>query len=473
MHRLLCCLFPAISLLFPVSPLQAGEPGSATRIIIENVTVIPMDREGLIPGQDVIVRSGQIEEIHPHGTGTPVAGDRRYDASGGFLIPGLWDSHVHLTSVDHPGAPNDRVVSEEAKRLTVEQRLKALLARGITSVRDPGMDVRWIPMANSFGQRLDLPHLRFAGPVIERPGSPWSNNVEAFVDSPAEAEQLIGRLAASGVDFLKIYNRVPLEIFTRIAETASQFDLPVAGHVPFNVATREAVAGGMTRIEHAYVNLFKDCTTAGNRAMVEVLNAWIAEGYDGRYRKFAELYRDRDADQCRELYAFLGQRNVFVTATPQLDLPLKLTVGETEMAALSSGARASCKRSLAGQADIQDSSMRAVMDALTDHFRELREAGVLLVAGSDAPTDCTSYGPALIRTVQLYGDLGLSNREALASATINAAKMARQDDAGMIRSGARADLLLLGTNPLEDLTALRDVRAVMLRGQWVAASLPE
>ena len=88
-----------------------------------------------------------------------------------------------------------------------------------------------------------------------------------------------------------------------------------------------------------------------------------------------------------------------MTATPQLDLPLTLSVGETEIAALSAGARASCRRSLATQTGVQEASTRAVMEALTDHFRELRAAGVRLVAGSDAPTDCTSYGPALIRTI--------------------------------------------------------------------------
>lgn len=473
MLQLLRRILPAIAMLFPSSLLHAGEPASVTPIIIENVTVIPMDREGILPAQDVIIRGDRIEAIRPHGTSNPEAGTQRYDASGSFLVPGLWDSHVHLTSVDHPGAPDDSLVSVESKRKTVEQRLKALLVRGITSVRDPGMAERWIPMADGFRQRKDLPHLRFAGPVIERPGSPWSNNVEAFVDSPEEAEALVHRLAENGVDFLKIYNLVSPESFAKISETARELDLPVAGHVPFAMSAREAVAGGMTRIEHAYVNLFKDCTEAGNGAMVEVLNAWVAEGYDGRYRKFAELYQGRSADQCRELYRFFGERKIFVTATPQLDLPLTLSVGEAEMAALSAGARASCQRSLASQADVQESSTRAVMDALTDHFRELRAAGVRLVAGSDAPTDCTSYGPALIRTIQLYADLGLSNREALASATIHAAQMARQDDAGVIRAGARADLLLLGANPLDDLAALHDIRAVMLRGKWAGTSLPE
>ena len=198
---------------------------------------------------------------------------------------------MHLTSVDNPGAPDDSLISEEAKRKAVEQRLKALLARGVTSVRDPGMAERWIPLANSFRQRADLPHLRIAGPVIERPGSPWSNNVEAFVDSPEEAEALVRKLAKSGVDFLKIYNLLSPESFAKISEIARELDLPVAGHIPFAMSAREVVAGGMTRIEHAYVNLFKDCTAAGNGAMVEVLNAWIKEGYDGRYRKFAELYQ--------------------------------------------------------------------------------------------------------------------------------------------------------------------------------------
>ncbi|SIN59832.1 Imidazolonepropionase [Parasphingorhabdus marina DSM 22363] len=463
----------AFALCFSVLPVHASDARPSARIMIENVTVIPMDRDSLMEARDVLINGDRIEDIRPHGSQTPPADVRRFDASGRYLIPGLWDSHVHLTSIDHPGAPDDSLISEEAKRKAVEQRLKALLTRGVTSVRDPGMAERWIPLADSFRKRNDLPHLRFAGPVIERPGSPWSNNVEAFVDSPEEADRLVRKLAQSGVDFLKIYNLVSPDSFAKISETAREFDLPVAGHVPFAMSAREAVAGGMTRIEHAYVNLFKDCTEAGNGAMVEVLNAWVREGYDRRYRKFAELYKGRAADQCRELYAFLGERDVFVTATPQLDLPLTLSVGEAEMAALSAGARASCKRALAAQAEVQEASVRAVMDALTDHFRELRAAGVRLVAGSDAPTDCTSYGPALVRTIQLYADLGLSNREALASATVHAAQMARQDDAGAVRAGARADLVLLGANPLDDLAALQDVRAVMLRGKWVTASLPE
>ncbi|QLC25912.1 amidohydrolase family protein [Parasphingopyxis algicola] len=448
-----------------VGPAFAQNAG--TRTIIADVTVIPMTGEGALAGRDVAVRGGRIGAVAPHGSLAPEPGDRRVDGRGLFMIPGLWDMHAHLTADDHvrpEGTPEPTAPQIEARVL---RRLATYLAHGVTGVRDPGMAQRWLPLVSGLRARPGLPSLVLAGPVIQGPPNPWSTGVEVFVEAPEQAAPLVDALADQGADFVKVYNGIAPDSFAAIAAAAQRRGLPIAGHVPFAVSTSGAIAAGMTQIEHAYVNLFKDCTEAGNAAMTSVLSAWITEGYEGRYRRFHALYAGRDAEACRAFYREMAAAGVFVTPTPQLDLPLDLVVGEEELLALSPAARVSCERALESQRPVT-ADVRAQMIAdLADHLAELRAAGVPLLAGSDAPTDCQGYGRALHRSIRQFVELGLSPREALATATVNPAAMLGRADEGVIRPGARANLVLLGGDPLADIANIHTVAAVMLDGRWV------
>lgn len=444
-----------------------AEARAGERIVVSNVSVIPMDVAGVSGARDLVIADGRIAAILPHGESVAQPRDERVDGSGLFVMPGLWDMHTHIAASDNASAPNPADLPSDIARMLITDRLARYLRHGVTGVRDLGMRRDLLPLAAELRARRDLPHMVYAGPLIDGSPVPWSSGLEIHLERPEDAAPLIAELAGEGIDFVKVYNRVTPEVFAAVTAAARDNGLPVAGHIPFAVSTRDAVAAGMTWIEHGYVNLFKDCTEAGNGAMTSVLGAWMEGGYEARYRRFDALYAGRDATACRALYAELGEAGVFITPTPHLDLPLDLFVGEAELAELSPAARASCAAGL-GQFTNIPADLRARMIAnLTEHYRELRAAGVRFLAGSDAPTDCQGFGRSLHQALEFFVRLGLTPHEALATATINPALALGRDDMGRIREGARADLLFLSANPLEDIANIHAVTAVMLGGAWV------
>ncbi|MEM8827069.1 MAG: amidohydrolase family protein [Pseudomonadota bacterium] len=461
----------AISLALVIWP-SASFAQDGKSILIENATVIPMDREVRLSNHDVLVRDGRIVAMAGHGTLAVAGAVDRYDATGLFLIPGLWESHAHITVTDfRQSDPRDAAAKQRAIQARTVRRLQTLLSAGVTSVRDLGMAEDVIPIARALRDRVDLPALRFAGPVINGTRTRWSSDVEANVERPDAALALVDRLADGGVDFVKIYDGITPALYAVLTERARDRGLPIAGHIPHNISTAAAIEGGMTSIQHTYLDAVKDCTTLGNAAPFAPLTAWMEGGYGARWKTSSDIYRGRDVAACRALHRRMGELGVFIVATPQMDLPLDMMVDAEQLAALPPAARESCQTTLADHRTVgADVRERRAAD-LMELYGDLRAAGVRLVAGSDAPNDCMGFRRSLAASVQLFGDLGLTRFVALRTATGNAAAMAGVVDEGMIVTGAAANLVLLGADPLNDLAALHDVRAVMLRGDWATGDV--
>ncbi|QYJ06412.1 amidohydrolase family protein [Qipengyuania flava] len=449
-------------------PMQAT--ASHARTVIANTTVIPISSEGALPGHDIVIEDGRITAVVPHDRARPLEGDTVYDGTDLFAIPGLWDGHTHIASRDGPNRDGEEAsvhLEGPEARDTLTRRLDAYLAWGVTSVRDTGMRLDLVPVVRAIEGERPTPRVALSGPLLEGPRHQWSKDVELNLEGPEDAEPAVARLSGAGVDFLKVYGGLNPETLAAVKTAADARGLALAGHIPFTVTTREAVRGGLTDIEHTYVNLIKDCTEAGNGAFGSVLGAWMREGYTGRYTRFLELYDGHDRAQCDALFAELGERGTFVTITPQLDLPLRLVMDEEALAALSPAARGGCRNTLEAQESVAPELEARMMAALRDHYARLAGAGVTLVAGSDAPTDCQGFGRALHKVLELHVALGLSEQDALASATLNAARLVGVADAGYLAEGAQADMVLLTANPLEDITATRAIAAVMRQGAFI------
>ncbi|MBO6525992.1 amidohydrolase family protein [Erythrobacter sp.] len=450
--------------------LAFGIPPLAARTIIADTTVIPMDRDGSLPRHDIVIDGGRILAVQPHDPDRPRPEDAVFDGRGLYAIPGLWDAHAHIASNDGPNREGDEAsvhLEGPEAQAVLSRRLDSYLAWGITGVRDTGMRLDLVPLVRALEAERQRPRVVLSGPLLEGPRHRWSKDVELNLEGPEDAEAAVAMLADAEVDFLKVYGGLDPATLAAVKTAADVRGLTLAGHVPFGVATIDAVRGGLRGIEHTYVNLIKDCTEAGNAAFGSVLGAWMQNGYAGRYARFLELYDGHDREACAPLFGEMGERGTFVTITPQLDLPLRLVMDEDAMAALSPAGRDGCRNTLSAQADVPAELEARMMAALRDHYRRLIDAGVTLVAGSDAPTDCQGYGRALHKVLELHVALGLSEQEALASATINAARLARADDTGTLSPGMRADLVLLSADPLADIAATRSIAAVMRDGEFV------
>lgn len=459
------------TMILPAQALlaQTKQPTrSAQTILVENVDIIPMDSERLLENHDILIRGGRILAVAPHGDIADAGDTERVDGEGLSVLPGLWESHAHVTATDFEAAQFQDETVLTAINAQIERRMQGMLASGITSVRDLGMPEELLPMARALRDREDLPDLRFSGPIVNGQKNRWSRPLEVHVVSESDAHDVVDRLAAAGVNFIKTYDNVTEEAFREIAARARSHGLSVAGHIPHNVTTRAAIDSGMQSVQHTYVDYVKDCTELGNSAPVAPLGAWMEGGYGARWAKTSEIYRSRDVEACKALYARIGERGVFAVATPQMDLPFDRIAGPAELAALEPAARAACETGIADHKRVDTTIRGAIAADLSELYGDLRAAGVRFVAGSDAPNDCMGFGRTLIRSIELYQELGFSKFEALQTATIHAAQMAGARDEGVIAPGAIANLAFYDANPLADLSALYTPRAVMLHGEWVS-----
>jgi imidazolonepropionase-like amidohydrolase len=153
------------------------------------------------------------------------------DATGKFLIPGLWDMHGHLTDATETAFP-------------------LLIMNGVTGVRDLGGDLaqidRWRAEIQQ-GKRIG-PHIIRAGPFVDGPKEGVSNRLT--VRTPEEARQAVRQLKAQGVDFIKVHNALPPDAFFALVDEAKKEQLPVAAHLPKGVSSAEASDAGVSSLEH-------------------------------------------------------------------------------------------------------------------------------------------------------------------------------------------------------------------------------
>ncbi|HEY1649785.1 MAG TPA: amidohydrolase family protein [Terracidiphilus sp.] len=204
---------------------------TSSDLAIVHVNVVDV-RTGSVENDATVVVSGsKIKAILQDKSAKVATGARVVDAHGGYLIPGLWDTHVH---------------SEGDKRV-----LRLMLASGITGVRDMGGDVYKLIDARRHIEARDWdgPRLLFAGPMLEGPPG-QSDNDMWIVHTPEEGQRAVASLAALRVDFIKVHDHLSRDVYFAIASAAKKAGLPFAGHVTASISPLEASDAGQASIEH-------------------------------------------------------------------------------------------------------------------------------------------------------------------------------------------------------------------------------
>ena len=425
---------------------------ASPRTLIQDVTVIPMNRPGRLARQDVIVAGDRIVSIGPSGRTRARPFDRVVDGRGKFLMPGLWDMHVHA------------ILSDRSE--TVAKLLPLYLSWGIVGVRDLGSTLDELQaVRGELASRPDLPALVAPGPLLDGPRQPWMQRIALPLNSVEEARAAAERLADGGVDFLKIYNNLSPDQYRAVAEVAQRRGLPIAGHVPFRMTVEQVSAAGQKSIEHAGLQLVADCIPDGAKAIPAQLSAWIKDGYPGRYKETGKWWARRDRPACSALYERMARRGTWVTPTLVNEIKGGGWTSPEDLAALPKKERKACEnsvKSIDSAPALRDGAARDVFALV----RELHQAGVPLLAGSDVPNECLWHGSSLHKELGMLREAGLSNWEVLRTATVNPARYLGRADEGAVRPGAIANLLLLDADPLVDITNTRRVAGVMLRGRW-------
>ena len=446
-----------------------GVEGAATLWAIEPVTVVDAS-SGARPAQRVVVRGDEIVWVGPVGSEAPTfATDRVIDGGGRFLVPGLWDAHVHFVY--------DEALTEAMPDL--------FLDHGITSVRDTGGDLdRLVGLRAEWrAAGRKTPRIFVAGPLLdgrrvvydgEAPAQPPLGTSTPDVEAAREA---VARIAERGGDLIKIYELVSPEVFAALVTAAREAGLPIASHVPLALAADEA-GPQVDSMEHLR-NIDLACA-ADWEVLLEARRARIAAAGPGRGHPLRKaMHEDQryaaiansDPARCDEVLASL--RGTMQVPTLRLNAfnatrPFEETAWQAAAEALPEDVRA---------------RWAETVDALSDPDREwdlrfanwslglvsrMRDAGVPVAAGTDTPIRLAIPGESLHRELELLVESGFSPREALGAATLEPARFFGLDEEmGRIEAGQRADLLLLDADPLADVRHLRRIRGVVSRGEWV------
>jgi Amidohydrolase family len=436
----------------------------AQSLIFKNATVI--DATGAPPHLgSVQIRGGRIVAIQK--TIHAQRKDRVVDAKGKFLIPGLWDMHIHL------GPP--------------EIFFPLLIANGITGVREMFTGIP-MPVINTWRARPDVPRI-YAPGFLDGPPLVWSGPAPPgaiAVATEADGHLAVRALAASGVDFLKVYNSIPREAYFAIAAEARAIGIPFAGHVPEAVSPAEASDAGQRSQEHL-IDIMEACSTnedALRKARVELtLDQKLSAEARMRELGFPNpkgLFDTYSEQKCSALFAKFVKNGTWQTPT------LALLDGFVQMRdpdCIYDPRSKYLLRAWRTQRDprqnyfLHDLSP-ADYDALNARIRgqlqryeklvgDMYRAGVEFLAGTDANGVNPIYpGFGLHDELALLVKSGLTPMEALQSATRNASRYFANPDFGTIEMNKSADLVLLDADPLADIRNTEKIEAVVLRGRY-------
>ncbi len=402
----------------PMAIQQFAEVSSAP-IVITDVTVIDVITGAHRTNVTVLIRNGRIEAIAPR---ISVPGEAtRLDGKGKFLIPGLWDMHSH-----HQGTGVDA--------------LDLFVAKGIVGTRDMGGDADFIlPLRERVKSGAILgPEIVASGPILDNapPDFPYRRRVT----NAAEARQAVADLKRLGVDFIKVHDHTPREVFFAIAGEAPKVGLTFAGHVPMDITVEEAADSGMKSIEHlANYRVFGDCSNGDTYSL----------------------------EQCAPLFDRLAAKGVWETPTMEFfqtipavfsgaplphaeyasDSLLKLTSDNVRVSHVS--ARTLDKARLANQMSLQA-------------IHDLYVHGNRFLAGCDGMVP----GFCLHDELEWLTKAGFTPLQSLQTATINPARfLGREESEGTIEIGKRANLVLLEADPTLNIRNTDEIAAVIIRGR--------
>ena len=454
--------FLALLIGFQLFSLEAG-------IVIENITLIDA-KNGTRTNQTVSIENGVIQSIGS--AKLDMEESQIIDGEGKYLIPGLWDAHVHLTfipEIDH------------------ETHFKLYLKNGVTSIRDTGAILSKLqPSLNFIEENPNTtPRLFYAGPLIDgadrvykgmEPGFP---NLSIGIDETSNIPEVVDGLVKEGVTFLKSYEMLTRETYLELLKVAGQNGLRVTGHVPLSIDLEEAIEaglGGMQHVRNMDLACAKDADNLlGDRQVSLENEASIAGSALRTHIHSSQRYYaidNTDDERCLRIIMKLSEYGVFQTPTLTIntfdsrrfyaDPKSRETYQELPEAAENNWMQGSLKLA---NIDVTENAKKFDAWSLS-LVNKMHQEGVKIIAGTDTPIGYLTPGYSLHKELELLSEAGLSNMDVLRSATITPAEFfGMENQMGTIEVGKLADLVILDKNPLISISNTQSIHRVIVKGQ--------
>ena len=428
----------AIAALAPATAAKFLTADAKRPVLFKNVQIYDADGEKFVANQNVLAADGKIVSVGATAPASLPAGTRVIDGAGKTLVPGLWDSHMHV--------PDDFTTVSE-------------LALGVTSCRNPGG-----PLELEVSQRerrakgtLLAPEC-FSSVIVDQKG-PLVAQGSMAVGSLEETLAAVRKVKDAGLWGVKFYTSMNPAWIPPAAKLAHDLGLKVHGHIPAGMRTLDAINAGSDEITHIYFATMQ----AMPDEIVAKSNTTARMTGPGRYFKDVDL----DAEPRKTVIRTMAEKKIALDPTLVVVEGVLLanagTVQPAYTAYVGTLPAATERGFKSGPIPYPEGMTRA--DAVASvkkmgvYVNKLRAAGVPIVAGTDG------FGMELVRELELYVEGGMTPAQALATATIDAAKNVGVDKrSGSIAVGKEADLLLVDGDPSKRIGDLRHVDQVMSDG---------
>src|SRR5688572_23929213 len=409
-------------------------------IVFTGVSVVPMDREEVLANQTVIVENGRITYV-----GAPrsaPAGATTVDGRGKYLMPGIAEFHANVPS--------------GGQAMNAHRALTLYALAGVTTAR--GM--LGAPM--HIALRDSIARGQLFGPRLLTSGPSFNNNT---VTSPAVAVAMVTDQKAAGYDLLKIHPGVPRVAFDSLAATANRLRIPFAGHVPLEIGLDVALTSKYSTIDH--LDGFVEAMYTGAQPLTPQANGFFGLG----------IMRQIDLAKFQSVVDRVKASGVAMVPTQILmdnyanDLTGEQLTSLPEFKYWVPQQVANWR----GQKDNilaqppAPREQRQEFIALRRRFiKALHDAGVPFLLGSDAPQLWNVPGFSAHRELGSLVAAGLTPYQAIRTGTVAVAKFpGGEGKAGVVRPGARGDLILLDANPLQDVANTLRINGVAVNGRWI------
>ena len=438
---------------------------------ITDVSVFDSE-SGLQPGMTIVVRGDRIVKKVKSADLSLSSKNKIIDGKDKFLIPGLWDAHVHFAFIE-----------ELAPKM-----FDLFLGYGVTSVRDTGGKIdflkKWKKKAEA--DPTAAPRVKIAGPLLDGMpnvydgSSPGRPPLSVGLATPEAAVQMVDSLAAQGVDLLKAYEMLTPEQFKAITKRAREIGLKVTGHVPLSMDVITAAEAGMNCMEHLrnvemstaaktddFLKMRRKLLEAGTNEQGGVLRANIHKA------QRSEAIGNQDEEETEQVIAALANNKVwqcptFSIMTASVERFFATEEWKNSFDYLPESVAEKWSEGLNGFLKTDpDTDRQKYADWMFGILEKINDAEVGILAGTDCPIFYLTPGLSLHGELELMVKAGMTPGEVLEAATINPAKFFDMEkELGLISEGFFADLVLLNANPLESISNTKKIEAVFRNGRY-------
>lgn len=459
--------YKALLLLLLLPTLLQAQTSTARPLVLADVTVIDATGAAARHDMTVVISGERIAALGKAGTIDIPKGARVVDARGKFLIPGLWDMHVHLA------------VPQANKAINKQVYLPLLIANGVTGVRDMYSVMETIDAWRkeiAAGTLLG-PRIVATGHILDGPGT----RDYTVVRNAAEARQAVTAVKQEGSDFVKVYSVLPREGYLAIVDEAKRQHIPFAGHVPLTVSVAEASDAGQRSIEHmtGMVLAVSSREAELRRQFAPMSGIDIIAARNAFDRIELQAIDSFSAPKANQLFSRLARNDTWECPTLVVLRSMAFMqdpdfIQDSRLKYMTSATRR--RWTPEGEPELRRQAEEIAADKTLYRKKlelvgAMQRAGVGILAGTDMTNPYVFPGFSLHDELELMVQAGLTPLQALQSATVNPARyFGKQQDLGSIGVGKLADLVLLGADPLLDIGNTRQIDAVVVAGKLIDKS---